>query len=54
MITRVRFSPRDTRFRLIPKILEIGMNCRYYYYVYSFLSCRWYIKRKKPKSFYKR
>lgn len=49
MIIRVKFSPRDTRFRLIPKRLGNGMNFRYYIYVYSFLSCRWYVKKKIKK-----
>lgn len=51
-LIRVTFSPKNTRFRLIPKKIGIGMNCRYYYYTYSFFCCRWHFKEKKPKSFY--
>lgn len=51
-IVSVRFKPSITRFRIIPKLLTTGFNCRYCFYEYSFLSCRWLIKKKLPKSFY--
>lgn len=52
-IINVSFMPSTTRFRIIPKLLSTGFNCRYWFYEYSFLSCRWLVKKRLPKDFYK-
>lgn len=46
-IVRVRFNPSSTRFRIIPKWLCSMHNYTYHYDEYSFLSCRWIIKKRR-------
>lgn len=40
-LIKVRFSPKDTRFRIKPKLLNYGYGHGFYYPLYSFLGCRW-------------
>lgn len=44
-ILKIRFSPKDTRFRLIPKKLNIGYNFNFRFYEYSFMCFRIFLRK---------
>ena len=39
-IVRIRFCPKNTHFRLFPKLIENDFNCLYLYKTYSFMCFR--------------
>ena len=45
-IISIKFSPEDTRFRLLPRFLSCGFSFTHTFYQYSWLYFRIVIKKK--------